>query len=84
MKKTEEGDRVLIGMYDLIPHHEIVSLIQVYDFKECDYYSCTQNNVFNVENLNYSNLIKTIEKKEKIIEIYQRCEEMWLLIVVDS
>ena len=89
-KKPEEGNPIELGRYDLMQQREIldqqydiVSLIQVYDFKKYNYYSWTQSNVFTVETLNYSNLIKIIEKKDTLIETYQRCEVMWLLIVVD-
>jgi hypothetical protein len=89
-KKPEEGNPIDLGRYDLMKQrevldqqHDIVSLIQVYDFKEYGDYSWTQSNVFTVETLNYNNLIKIIKKKDTLIETYQRCEEIWLLIVVD-
>lgn len=81
--KPKEGSPIILGEWDLQPCNNIVSMIQVYDFSKYNDYSWTQNNVFNVEVVNSDNLAKIIGEKETLREDYQKCDEMWLLVVID-
>ena len=81
--KPADGKPIILGRWCLKPHDNVVSMIQIHNFGKYNDYRWTQNNVSTVDNLNYSNLSNTIKKKEELLKGYQKCDEMWLLIVID-